>query len=419
MSREGLEGAKILILIGGHLATAPRPLKEATALQSSGAKVMVRGIWWDPQLADEDVSLARQGSFDFAPAVDVNRGIGIRVRQRLAREGFTRFGMVTPRTFGIGAPELLREARRIGADLTMVHSEAGLWVGQKLMAERRRVGVDFEDWFSHDLAESDRKGRPVAALQALERTMLRQAQCCLTTTRVLAEALAADARTSRVPSVVPNCFPAAEREAALTGARDSRAGGAVSFHWFSQTIGPGRGLETLAQSLPLLRGKWQLNLRGSLHGHSEWFEATFPPSIRSRIQILEIVPNADLLARTMSHDVGLALEEPYCASKDLTAANKLFEYMRAGLAVIATRTRGQEEVLRTIPDVGVLIDPEDPNELARAMQAMIDDPKLVQARRERAAAAAESTWSWERHAPTLINSISAAVESGYTCRSMP
>lgn len=402
-------GQRVLILIGSHLANAPRPQKEAAALRQVGVHVMIRGIWWDAELAEEDLALARLMDVNFAPVVDLRGGgqgrLVQRLRQRLAREGFARLGWVTPRTFGLGAPELLREARGINADLTMVHSEAGLWVGKQLLDEGRRVGVDFEDWFSQDLPPADRKGRPVAAMQALERHLLQNAHCCLTTSSALATALAKDAQAERLPQIVPNCFPAALRDLAVGGPRDAKPDGVISFHWFSQTIGPGRGLETLAQALPLLRGEWRLSLRGALRGYQDWFERTFPETLRARIQLLDPVPNAELLARTMSHDVGLALEIPYCPNKDLTASNKIFEYLRAGLAVLATRTKGQGEIMRICPAAGALVPSGDPVALAAAMQRLLDDKDYLVECKRASAEAGNSVWSWEAHAPKLLKAI--------------
>jgi hypothetical protein len=42
--------AKILILIGGHLCAAPRSQKEAETLTNAGHGVIVRGVWFDPEL---------------------------------------------------------------------------------------------------------------------------------------------------------------------------------------------------------------------------------------------------------------------------------------------------------------------------------------------------------------------------------
>lgn len=407
-----MKDSTVLILILGHLANAPRPQKEAKALRDAGAIVHVRGAWWSPALAQEDLGLAQEMDVGFTPVIDLRqrniRSFILRLRQRIAHELYARFGQVSPRVFGLGAPEFLREAKRINADLTIVHSESGLWVGKKLLQEGYRVGVDFEDWFSHDLLPADRKGRPVTELQALERYMLKNAHCCYTTSKALAQALAKDAGTDLIPEIVPNCFPAEEREQAMQQAKDVIPDGVVSFHWFSQTIGPGRGLEALAQALPMLKGEWQLSLRGNISGYQEWFNATFPESVRSQVKILETVPNTDLLARTMSHDVGLALEIPFCESRDLTATNKIFEYLRAGLAVITTRTRGQEEVMQECPGAGVLVRPDDPEQLAGAMQRMIDDEAYLSGCHQESAVAGKTVWSWEQHVPSLL----LAIEEG-------
>lgn len=410
-----ISGSKVLLLIVGHLASAPRAQKEAAALRAAGAQVMIRGNWHDSVLAEEDIALARALDVDFAAVSDLRRdgagSLGDRIRHRAAREAFIRFGMVTPRVHGPGAPELLRAARRIGADLTMVRSEPGLWVGRQLLAEGRRIGVDFEDWFSQDQLPEDRNIRARTVLQELERHLLRHAHCCVTTTRALADALALDAATTRVPTVVPNCFPAALDAAAGPAVRMSEAvpEGVVSFYWVSQTIGPGRGLEALARALPLLQGNWRLTLRGALHGHRDWFEQTFPESLRTRIRCLEPVPNAELPLRTAAHDVGLALEIPYCPNKELTASNKLFEYLRAGLAVIATGTRGQDEIMRACPGAGMVVAPGDPAALAQSMQAMLDDPIGLLRVREQARRAGREVWNWERHAPALLSALASGL----------
>jgi glycosyltransferase involved in cell wall biosynthesis len=116
----------------------------------------------------------------------------------------------------------------------------------------------------------------------------------------------------------------------------------------------------------------------------------------------------------MSHDVGLALEEYESINKDLTASNKIFEYLRAGLAVIATETRGQREVMAECTEAGLLIPPGDPELLTNAMQRMINEPELLLNARNRAAEAAQGTWAWETHSRDLAFSISAALKEAST-----
>jgi glycosyltransferase involved in cell wall biosynthesis len=389
----------ILILIGGHLSTAPRPQKEAASAIKAGFRVMIRGIWWNDRLADEDLALSTSIGADFAPVIDLRKRdhstLLLKLKQRLAREACSRFGWETARALGVGAPEMLREALRIKPELAMVHSEVGLWVGEQLLQRGFRVGVDFEDWFSEDLPIVDRRGRPLGLLKGLERTLLRKAHLTLTTTQVMAEALAKEAGTKRLPDVMPNCFPWGRAPRSGTGTRDARSPAARSFYWFSQTIGPGRGLETLGAALTQVQGDWELHLRGDLRTYQSWFESVFPAMIRDRVKLHGPISNADLPFASSGHDVGLALEEPHCPSRDLTATNKIFEYLRCGLAVIATQTAGQEEVMSACPDVGWRVPPGDVEALRVALQSCIDDRESVMKARECAVVAASSQWAWE------------------------
>jgi glycosyltransferase involved in cell wall biosynthesis len=411
LAGSGLRGRTVVSLIMGHLASAPRVQKQARILREAGARVRVRGNWLDPRLAEEDLSLASEIDIDFAPVTDLRPVVGRlsdRVRNRLAFEAFSRVGMLSPRILGPGAPELWRFSAEEPADLVTVHSEPGLWVAERLVRAGRRVVVDFEDWFSHDQLPTDRPEPVRRWLRRLETFHLHRAQGCLATTDAMSTALMQAAGATRRPTVVRNCFPAVKREDRPAPASKN---GPVSFYWFSQTIGPGRGLEILARALPLLHGEWVLCLRGALRGNGPWLESVFGTAAGERIHVLPPLPSNALLAATQEHDVGLALEVPYCRNKELTASNKIHEYMRAGLAVVATRTEGQAEVMAASPGAGLLIPAGDPHALAGAMQAMIDSPQHLQACREAAFTASRDVWDWKLHAHGLLHALEQAMDA--------
>jgi glycosyltransferase involved in cell wall biosynthesis len=406
---------RLLILIGGHFALAPRPQKEAAAAKQAGFQVQVRGIWWDENLSKEDIELSKQIGIEFAPVIDLRRISHstrlFRFKQRLAREVYARLGILSSRSFGLASPEMLSEALRLKPDFTMVHSEAGLWVAQQLLVSGFKVGVDFEDWFSEDLPVSQRRGRPVAAIKSLECCLLRHAHLTLSTTLAMGEALAQAGGITRIPLMIPNCFPFAQAPFPGDSSADPRMPETVSFYWFSQTIGPGRGLETLSKALPQLRGEWELHLRGSLRGYDGWFQEHFNRKLQQRITVHPAVPNQDLARHSASHDVGLALEVPHCRSRDLTATNKIFEYLRCGLAVIATSTKGQLEVMAHCPDAGWVIAPAQADDLAKIMQQCLDDRACLAKARGKAREAAAGVWAWERFERDLGNALITAADS--------
>lgn len=408
MGEAVLSGRRVLLLIVGHLANAPRARKEASALVRAGAKVYVRGVWTDPARVEEDHAIAREIGIDYARVCDLRPREGSRhdrFRQRVAALA-TRGGVYGPRMLGPGAPEALREARRLRCDLTIAHGEPGMWAASHLRADGLRVGVDFEDWFSHDQLDRDRPLQVRRTLRGLERGLLQQASHVSTTTGVMAEALARDAGTSRRPLVVPNSFD-------FGGAPDpAPPSSTMRFHWFSQTVGPGRGLDVLADALPHLHGDWSLTLRGALHGHARWYDEVFGARFGDRVQRCEPLPVDALPAAVAQHDVGLALEVPYCPNKDLTASNKLFDYLRCGLAVIATDTAGQVEAMSKGPVSGWTVPAGDAPALADVLQRCIDNRDEVVERRGNARIAARDVWDFKRFEPALIDSVVRALEGG-------
>ncbi len=399
--------AKILILIGAHLCTAPRPQKEAETLANAGHNVTVRGFWFDSELVERDRLLMTNKKWRFEPIIDFQpthhlRSLGIRLQGRLAKERFQRFGTFAPALLGYGAKAMLTAARQARADLTIVHSEAGLWAGNQLLDEGFCVGVDFEDWFSEDLLPEARATRPIAKLKALESRLARDCTYCLTTSHAMAEALA-EAYQAPKPTVIYNSFPWAEREQIDHQKRDRQNLNLPSLHWFSQTIGPGRGLETLFQALPHLTIPVEIHLRGNYpESARQWLEPLVPPEWRDRIFIHPTVPNGELLSRIAEHDIGLALEYTDIPSRNLTVTNKLFQYLQAGLAVIATDTAGQREILSQKPAIGQLIPSNNPVALAQALKELACEPEKLTLAKAASVQAAKEQFCWEKQSQCLL-----------------
>ncbi|MBF0426427.1 MAG: glycosyltransferase [Magnetococcales bacterium] len=403
--------AKILILIAGPLSSAPRPQKEALALAAAGHAVTIFGVWSTTTGARHDFLLMRQGLWHFQPVVDLRpigwrgrvTGSWLRLNTRLARTLHRRGGWFSPELLGYGVRRLRACALAERADLTIVHAEGGLWIAEQLRAAGLRVGVDFEDWFAEDLPEAARAQRPLARLRELEGSLLRHARYRLTTSHALAEALAARYGVAP-PRVVYNVFPASDRAGLDHQSLDRRHGRQrVSLHWFSQSLGPGRGLELLFAALPRVRTPVEIHLRGetSPATHS-WLEAQVPPDLRPHLYTHALVPNQALLSRIAEHDIGLSLDTPTIRSRDLTITNKLFQYLLAGLPVIATATRGQREILDAAPTAGRLVSANDPKELARAIDDLARDPARLVQHKAAALTLATTRYCWEQQAPVVV-----------------
>ncbi|BBC24669.1 glycosyltransferase [Pseudanabaena sp. ABRG5-3] len=408
--------AKILILIGGHLCTAPRPQKEAESLTRAGHDVTVAGCWFDPVLVQRDRLLMgiKQWKFeavlDFQPYQRVNN-CSVRWRSRIAKEKFQRLGIFSPDLLGYGIKEMMKYAQKAKADLTIVHSEAGLWVGNQLIEQGYRVGIDFEDWFSENILPEVHTSQPINQLKSLESQLINECTYCITTSLAMAQGLA-QAYQSKIPTVIYNTFPWEERLQIDGQIRDRRNLDLLSIHWFSQTIGQGRGLEILFQSLPYIHKPIEIHLRGNYPESSRrWLELQIPPEWRDRLFIHPTVPNNELLARIAEHDIGLALEIPYCLNKQLTISNKLFQYLQAGLSVIATDTEGQSEILSQYPEIGQLIPYDDAITLASAINSLINNSSKLKSNKQSALKVAQEKLNWKQQEDKIVALVEQAISN--------
>ncbi|HYN80862.1 MAG TPA: glycosyltransferase [Gemmatimonadaceae bacterium] len=409
--------ARILILIGGPLWTNPRTQKEADVLADIGHEVSVGGVWFDSLSESRDRAIYAGKPWTFRPILDFRprtlrgriKNIQVRARTRAARELFKRLGLVLPAIHGYGHSEMLATALKLEAELTIVHSEAGLWVGDRLLDRNMNVGADFEDWFSEDLAGHDRALKPITRIKELERRHVRECAYLVTTSNALAKALAAEYE-SRTPATVYNVFPPDSTRGATKPGRDRVSSEQVSLHWFSQTIGPGRGLELLFESLRRVEVPCEIHLRGAVTAQVKAaLQSQIPPGWRDRIYFHGTVSNEELPRRIAEHDVGLALESSTTRSRDLTITNKLFQYMQGGLAVIATATAGQREVFSAAPGIGMLVHEGNASELAGAITALVSDRTLLMKIRETAREHFNHRFSWAEQRAAIVGEVSRAL----------
>ncbi len=411
---------RVLILSGLQLSTNPRVVKEADTLATAGYDVEVVGVALDPQLVARDKQLFDGKQWRYTTLLDASshelrdryRWAQARTRMRVLYEVHRRFGVSSPRRLGYAASEMRRYALRHPADLTIVHNPQGLWVGVELLRHGRKIAVDFEDWYSEDLLPQDRSGYTAELLRRLEAIVLRGAAYSSTTSRRLSEALASSYQCVP-PVVLYNSFSWAERASIDGEARDRVDPGLPSVCWFSQVVGPGRGLEALMDALPSVNVPFEIHLRGNARPAYRDALLTRAPQVwRDRIHFHDQVPHAELLSRLAEHDLALAGELPDCRSRALTITNKVLQYLLAGVPVLASDTEGQREVAERANGAVALFAAGDSESLAAAIDRMLSNPELLREAREKAALAAERHFCWERAAPMLLDQVRRALPTG-------
>jgi len=383
-------------------------LKEASTLGRAGYRVTVLTVASQQRYEAFDREILSDAPFRRVVVDHVSRGwtalarsLPSRAATWLARR-VAHYGLKSAQTLG-PAGALSHRARTLRADLTIVHNELGLRIGVERLRHGGRVAADIEDWHSRDLLPSAQISRPLRLLDRWEAILLRRAAYASTTSFVLASALQA-AYGGSMPVVIRNSFPIQPDPAVLPRP------GPPAFLWFSQTIGPGRMLEPFIEAWILTRLPSRLCLLGAVDSAYRTELMNRVPTERRRcVEFLPVVPPWELPSVIARHDIGLAIEDSVPENRNYTITNKILQYLNAGLAVLATGTAGQREVLAQAQGAGLILNLRDTGETVALLDALIANPERIAEMGASARKAAEAVFCWEKDEPRLLACVATAL----------
>lgn len=351
---------KICIVSHSHLSRNPRVFKEAVKLAASGYAVdILTAVYSDLLLAEDRQLLINTGiGYKFYSDLRYSSCSSFRDRmvRRLAVFFQVQFNCESRFSLGYNPIGLERRLKRNEYDLYIMHQELPMVAGTRLL-KKANVAFDLEDWYSEDLLPDARKGRPISLLKNAEEMALKYGKCCYTTSHAMANGLKIAYGATKLPAVIYNSF---QPQDVFKLKRESER--LIKLYWFSQTIGPGRGLERLIRGLTATDASWELNLRGQI---SDAYRMQLKQLITSKdiLNILPMLSNDSLIEDMANYDLGLALEPDLPPNKNLTISNKFFHYMAGGLPVIASDTAGHREIGEKHPAIVYLYKNSDDADL--------------------------------------------------------
>ncbi len=416
---------RVCVVTAGSLASTPRMLKAADALHGAGYRVRVVSSEHVDWAIDAGRRLRAERPFECA-VVHWHRRTGrwayyrSGVRHRLARAAARGAGpgrlplAVLARAACRVAPELYRAAVAEPADLVYGGTAGGLAVAA---AAARKLGaayaLDLEDF--HSAEAGDGPGRlGDAVMEQVERRVLGGA--AFLTAGSAAIAAAYEEKYGVRPVTVNNVFPLPDEPPASAATE----GGPLRLHWFSQQVGPGRGLEDVVRAAGLLGRPLVLTLLGGQDDRGyvaalRALAASAAPALR--LELPGTRPPDEMVSACRGADVGLALETGQTPNRQLCLTNKVFTYLLAGLAVAVTDTPGQRELAADLGEGAVLYRPGDAAALAAGLKRWADDrPALLRAQRACWEAACRR-WYWEHplERGALLGAVAGVLTGARAC----
>ena len=394
---------KICIVTTRHISYNPRVLKEADALYAAGYEVVVAGISNNERQAafDKELMSGRKWTLrtvDFCREHRREAGYWfyLSLKQRifcyLARISL-RWG-IAERAVEKGFDGLRRLARAERADLYIAHHAEALGAAYAAARDNHSsLGFDAEDFHT---GMNDPDSGMNKMIEWLERKYLPSCQHLTAASKGIAAAYR-EKYGIRLPEVILNVFP-------LEDLPVRGPGEPVRFYWYSQVIGPNRGIEQLLDAASRLTMPFEIHLRGSMY--SEEYRNGLRQRCGNsgqwdRIFLHEPIVAAKLIPDANRFDVGLALESDTSINANIAVANKIFAYLMARLFIIGTDTDGQKEIFTHFPDAVRVCRMNDPADLADAMQSCITGRVPLLEGKRAAGKAAEQCFNWDMESAKL------------------
>jgi len=397
---------KICLISDLHLSSNPRVWKEANALAGVGYDIVILTMWTSAERRNSDLLLIHQRKITYKAALNLIPGeihflkrFYVRLHSRFAREIKRWLNIDSAWCLGYAPQRMTKAALNEAADLYIAHTEFGIVIGKELIRKGAKVAYDIEDWYSHDYLVPE---RPVVLLRSLEKFALEHGIYCSCPSASMAKALEKNYPSGKQVEVLYNGFSAQENINESPGTKSEH-----SLVWFSQTIGPGRGLETILQALQYLRVKLVLHLIGECAaGYEDELKKIFPFEKGHQLIFHPPVKHHDLIPMLAQHCVGLAIENKFPESRNQTITNKILQYLQAGIKVLATDTEGQQEVAAYFPDTVSIVSVDRPELWAAQIEFLLQSPAVnIKDRLQQF----NAVFSWEAQEKKLLELVKNAI----------
>lgn len=407
---------RICLITPGHLASTPRIVKEAEALTAAGYDVhLVSSSHYAPVEPLDRAVMAR--ATWRTTRVRVHAGIDAAVN-RLRRRWLRRFrpaaeSVTLSQALLLLHPcleRLVDAAVATEADFFHGHCMAGLAVAAQAAARREvDFGFDAEDFHEAETAEVEQNPFEGAVVRRILGAYLGRAKLLTAAAPLIAEEYA---RCHGVRmEVVLNVFPLRDAPEEPVSVRRISAADPARLYWFSQTIGPGRGLERMLAVMTRMRTRARLELRGSVAtGYADHLRALSEGA--GLVKAVEFLPSAspdEMVRLAAGADLGLSIEESQPRNRDLCLTNKVFVYLLAGIPQVLSRTTAQVAFAQELGAAGLVMDLEQTDITARRLDDFLQDEPRVRAARAMAWKLARERYCWEVEGVRLANSFRRAI----------
>lgn len=291
-----------------------------------------------------------------------------------------------------------RIARRLQADLYHFHDPELLPVGV-LLKWTTRVRVIYDVHENHAKKMQARQWLPRSLRKVVSSTVRLIEQYSVNTfDAIVAATEHIAALFSHTKVVVVKNYPLLKFTSLPPGDQQHRADNHKIIYTGGWT--GHRGVYQIIQALEYVRNpKVRLALLGRCIDPHVQEHAKMLPGF-SKLDYFGLVPYEESYEHMRSSAIGLVCSQPR-HDYDLAQPNKLFEYMSAGLPVIASHFPLWREIVEG-SQCGVTVDPTQPEQIARSIDHLLAHPERRKQMGENGRRAVLETYNWQVEGQKLL-----------------
>ena len=171
----------------------------------------------------------------------------------------------------------------------------------------------------------------------------------------------------------------------------------LRMYWFSQTLGPGRGLDDVVSGVGRSGVAAELHLRARpIPAYARQIVA-HQAAVAPRLKLVFHDPAApdQMVQLAQGYDLGLSVEDTQVVSRQICLTNKIFTYLAAGVPVLMTATAAQSRLAVDVGAAAAVYENGNIDALAEILRRWAADAGVRQDATHAARAAAERRWHWE------------------------
>lgn len=399
----------VTFITTGQPATNPRLVKEAETLHGLGYSVKVICCFYQgwAQKADEELIRKYPGMYIYCGGDPVKRKAAYfktRLRQKLST-------LLFKYTRGFGVPEnaisrchaeAMAIAKKIKTDIYIAHN-LGALPAAVLAAKQTgaKVGYDAEDMHSGQFASTADEGYRLN--KYIEEKYFGRVDYFTAASPLIARYYKHE-YSCLDPVVINNVFP----KTTLNIGQNYKPGQPLKLFWFSQTIGPERGLEDVIKAMAASKGHVQLHLLGNCsEGNKQAMVQLAAQFELQQDQLWFYGPVApdEIFKLAVQFDIGMATETGVPLNRNICLTNKIFTYVQCGLAMIASDTQAQTLFMEQYPGTGILYDKSNLQSLTDCINFYLQNPETLHQTRLQNYQLGQTELNWELESRQFLNLI--------------